>query len=272
MSDEASTPDEIAGLRERAKELRCLYEVSAALSHREDPPHVVFEAVLAAIPAGLQFPEDATCRIEYFGRTYARDDFVATPWRMRSQVSVVHVPVGAIEVVYRREHPPAFEGPFLRQERELLDGIAARLGEFLEWKHRELGGERIGAEPEHWKWREHFAERIAARLDPTRFGVESMHLFGSTLSGEARLASDIDLLVVHRGDSRSRHELLLWLEGWSLCLAEASHQLTGIPSDGMLDVHVVGPEEAATRLRAFEMAGRPARSLPLGTALVSPRA
>ena len=89
----------------------------------------------------------------------------------------------------------AWEGPFLREEQELLDNIAHRIGEYLEWKQRELGGERLGVAPEHWRWRQRFAERIAAAIDPIRFGVEAVYLFGSTEAGDANVGSDIDLLV-----------------------------------------------------------------------------
>jgi hypothetical protein len=261
---DGSGSDDLAALRERAKELRCLYEIDTVLARREHTPQVAFAAVLAAIPAGWQYPDDTTCRIEYFGRTHARTDFVDTPWRLRSPIAIARTPVGAIEVVYRREHPPAFEGPFLIEERELLDRIAARIGEFLEWKHRELGGERIGAEPEHWRWRERFVERIAACLDPARFDVERLFLYGSTSSGAAGVGSDIDLLVVHRGDPGSRRALELWLEGWSLCLAETSRQLYGIPSRGVLDVHFVAPAELAECLRTLSAGGAPPRELTLG--------
>jgi len=42
--------DDLWALRERAKELRCLYKVISALSRREEPPNVVFNWILEAIP------------------------------------------------------------------------------------------------------------------------------------------------------------------------------------------------------------------------------
>ena len=270
MTTDSSSPEDIVALRERAKELQCLYEVVAVLARREDPPPVAFAGVLAAIASGWQYPDDTTCRIEYFGRSYAREDFVDTPWRQRSPIAVARTTVGAIEVRYKHEHPAAFEGPFLRQERELLDRIAGRLGEFLEWKHRELAGERIGADPRHWEWRQRFAERLAARLDPARFDVERVYLFGSTESGTAGVASDIDLLVVHRGDAHARRELEVWLEGWSLCLAETSYHLSGLPSDGLLDVHFIAPDAEHERMQALAASGTPPRVLPLGGSLGRP--
>lgn len=262
---EKPTDQEMWALKERAKELRCIYNVSSALSHRDEPPQVVFQWVLEAIPPAWQFPEDTTARIEYLGRTHALPDFVDTPWRLRSPISIWRTPVGAIEVHYTQEKPIAWEGPFLKEERQLLDNIAHRLGEYLEWKQRELSGERLGAAPEHWRWRQRFAERIAAAIDPIRFGVQAVYLFGSTEAGDANVGSDIDLLVIWNGDARRLSEFQVWLEGWSLCLAEISFQLYGVPSEGLLDVKYLHSAEANEEIQAFVLAGQTLQALPVGT-------
>jgi len=262
---EKPTDQEIWALKERAKELRCIYDVSSALSHRDEPPQVVFQWVLEALPPAWQFPEDTTARIEYLGRTHALPDFVDTPWRLRSPISIWRTPVGAIEVHYTQEKPMAWEGPFLKEERHLLDNVAHRLGEYLEWKQRELSGERLGAAPEHWRWRQRFAERIAAAIDPVRFGVQAVYLFGSTEAGDANVGSDIDLLVIWNGDARRLAELQVWLEGWSLCLAEISFQLYGIPSEGLLDVKYLHSAEESQEIQAFARAGQTLQALPVGT-------
>lgn len=265
----SSQADELWSLRERAKELRWLYSVISALSRREESPPVVFNWVLEAIPPAWQYPEDTTARIEYFGRTHALPDFVDTPWRMRSPISIWRTQVGAIEVHYKSAKPTAWEGPFLREERELLDNIAHRIGEYLEWKQRELGGERLGAAPEHWRWRQRFAERLAASIDPARFGVQDVYLFGSTELGNAGVGSDIDLIVVCGGNPQQKHDLQNWLEGWSLCLAEVSFQLYGLPSSGLLDVRFMDPAQAKSEISAFGAAGTTSQRLPVGTASAS---
>jgi hypothetical protein len=268
----ADVPDhghELWALRERAKELKCIYRVVSALSRREEPPQVVFRWVLDAIPPAWQFPADTTARIEYFGRTHALPDFIDTPWRLRSPISIWRTSVGAIEVHYKQEKATAWEGPFLQEERELLDNIAHRIGEYLEWKQRELSGERLGAAPEHWRWRHRFAERIASVMDATRFGVQAAYLFGSTEAGSADVGSDIDLIIVCDGDPGQRRELEVWLEGWSLCLAEVSFQLYGLPSQGLLDIKFLNTEEAKREIPAFTRAGKTLQPLPIGTALQS---
>ena len=260
---------ELWALRERAKELRCIYRVVSALARREEPPQTVFQWVLEAIPAAWQYPADTTARIEYFGRTHALPDYIDTPWRLRSPISIWRTSVGAIEVHYKHEKAIAWEGPFLQEERELLDNIAHRIGEYLEWKQRELSGERLGAAPEHWRWRHRFAERIASLMDSTRFGVQSAYLFGSSEAGNADVGSDIDLIVVCDGDARQRTELQLWLEGWSLCLAEVSFQLYGLPSRGLLDVKFLRSEEAKIEVASFIRAGKTLQMLPVGTSVHS---
>jgi hypothetical protein len=267
MEVDGSIPgEEFWSLKERAKELRCLYTVASALARREEAPPVVFQWVLDAIPPAWQFPENTTARIEYFGRTHALPDFVDTLHRLRSPISIWRTLVGAIEVHYKTAKPDAWEGPYLREERELLDNIAHRLGEYLEWKQRELGGERLGSAPEHWRWRQRFAERIAATIDPTRFGVHAVYLFGSTKSGSAGVGSDIDLMVVFEGDAQQERDLRAWLEGWSLCLAEVSFQLYGLPSKCLLDVKLVNPQQAEVITRSSVRAGDTLRTLPVGTA------
>jgi predicted nucleotidyltransferase len=99
----------------------------------------------------------------------------------------------------------------------------------------------------YWRWRQRMAEQVASRLAPERFGVADLYLFGSTKNGTAGPASDIDLLIHFRGSESQRRELLLWLEGWSLCLDEANYLRTGYRSGGLLDVHIVTDEDVAKR-------------------------
>ncbi len=114
-----------------------------------------------------------------------------------------------------------------------------------------------------WRWRQRMAEHIAARLDPDRFGVAGLYIFGSTKNATAGPASDIDLLVHFRGTPAQRRELEQWLEGWSLCLSEMNYLRTGYRTDGLLDVHLVTDEDVAkqtpfaAKINAVTDAARP---------------
>ena len=98
-----------------------------------------------------------------------------------------------------------------------------------------------------WRWRLRMVECIAAHLDPERFGVNGFYVFGSTKNATAGPNSDIDVLIHFTGTKKQRKELLLWLEGWGITLAELNYQRTGYKSDGLLDVHLVTDEDIANK-------------------------
>jgi hypothetical protein len=100
---------------------------------------------------------------------------------------------------------------------------------------------------EHWRWRFRMAQRIAVDLDHQRFGVKAFYLIGSTKNATAGPASDIDVLLHCHGSDEQIKELLLWLEGWSRCLAEVNFLRTGYRAEGLLDVHLVTDKDIAER-------------------------
>ena len=125
---------------------------------------------------------------------------------------------------------------------------------------------RLRGGDENWRWRLRMAERIAAQIDPQRFGIRAMYVLGSTKNATAGPASDIDLLIHFEGTPVQRDDLNLWLEGWSLSLAEANEAQTGVHTDGLLDVHIVTDEDIA-RGDSFAVkigaTGDAARELPM---------
>lgn len=129
------------------------------------------------------------------------------------------------------------------------------------------------SEDDHWRWRYQMAERIAAELDPVRFGVVAVYVFGSTKNATAGPGSDIDLLIHVRGDDARREALENWLDGWSLCLAEMNYRRCGYRTDRLLDVHLITDEDIARRdsfaikIGAITDAARP---LPLGRRVAEP--
>jgi pyruvate,water dikinase len=123
---------------------------------------------------------------------------------------------------------------------------------------------------DHWRWRLHAVESIAAQLDPKRFGVKAFYLFGSTKNATAGPDSDIDILIHFTGMENQRKELLTWFEGWSLSLSQINYLRTGYKSNGLLDVHLVTDEEVQNRSGYAAMIGSlqdAARPLAIGTGL-----
>ena len=51
--------------------------------------------------------------------------YSATPWSLRAPIQVDDEPAGEVAVYYLEDQPVADEGPFLKEERKLLDEYLA---------------------------------------------------------------------------------------------------------------------------------------------------
>ena len=105
----------------------------------------------------------------------------------------------------------------------------------------------IRSRVDHWRWRMQSAERIAALIDPARFGIKALYIFGSTKNATAGPQSDIDLLIHFNGDENQQKELMIWLEGWSLSLSQINERRTGYKTDGLLDINIITDEDIKNR-------------------------
>ncbi|NTV83395.1 MAG: hypothetical protein HGA23_03715 [Bacteroidales bacterium] len=109
---------------------------------------------------------------------------------------------------------------------------------------------------EHWKWRYHVSEKIAAEADFERFGIQAIYLIGSAKNGNAGPGSDIDLLVHFRGNEFQEKELKAWIEGWGLGLSELNFIKTGYVTRGSLvDCHIVTDEDIRSKTSFAAMIG-----------------
>ncbi len=119
----------------------------------------------------------------------------------------------------------------------------------------------------HWRWRLQSVESIAEFIDPLRFGVKAIYLFGSTKDATAGPQSDIDLLIHFDGTESQEKDLMTWLDGWSLCLSYLNYVKTGYRTDGLLSVHLVTDQDIKNQTSyAVRMTSTtdPALLIPLG--------
>jgi len=130
FADEMPVDRLFRDLRERAKELACLYRVEEILG-RDGGLDDVGPAIVAALPPGWQFPEVCEARLTVGHRTYSSPGFATTPWILAVPIEAGGQGLGTIEVGYTEERPVADEGPFLREERKLLETLAGRVAGFV---------------------------------------------------------------------------------------------------------------------------------------------
>ncbi len=137
-------------LQERAKELHCLYRVDDVLARTDIAVDDVVRGVLAAMPPGWQFPAVSVARAVLGQRVYEPEAFVPTPWVQAAEIDVQGERVGQLEVYYTEECPSADEGPFLWEERKLLETIADHLGMYLGRRQLRRSSRPSEATPEWW--------------------------------------------------------------------------------------------------------------------------
>lgn len=130
MKDTPTTSD-LVGLRERAKELSCLYAVDEALADHDASLEQIVGRILAAIPPGWQYSEITEVEIEVGALKEASPGFSRGGAEQRAEIRVAKRPVGHVRVRYREPRPPADDGPFLKEEGRLLGAIADRIGLFI---------------------------------------------------------------------------------------------------------------------------------------------
>jgi hypothetical protein len=119
-------------LTERVKEISCLYSIVSLLADRSYPSEEKkVQDIVKLIPTGWHCPQDAYARIILWGREYKTDNFQDTPWKQISSIIVNGEPAGSLAVGYLKEKPVREEGPFLLEERTLIDVMARLIGEII---------------------------------------------------------------------------------------------------------------------------------------------
>lgn len=117
--------------RERIKELNCLYLISNS-ARRSEKIEEVFQDTIDAIPHGWQFPDITRVVIHYKNMEYIKEDFELTEYMQHANIVSNGEVSGRIEVYYLEEKPEEFEGPFLEEERNLLNSIAQTINIAIE--------------------------------------------------------------------------------------------------------------------------------------------
>lgn len=121
-------------LRERTKELRCVYGLSKIRDTPGSSLERMLQGIVELLPPAWQYPDLACARLILEGAEYHTRGFVRTRTRQAERVCVHGRRAGFVEVCYRRTPPRGQAGTFLKAERRLLRVIAERLGKMIEHK------------------------------------------------------------------------------------------------------------------------------------------
>ena len=125
---------------ERVKELNCLLEISRLVEKQNLTLDGIIQGIKDLIPPAWQYPDITCAKIDFKGEEVKTSNFKETIWQQTSDIIVHGVQSGNLVVGYLEERPKRDEGPFLQEERALLDAIAERVGRIIErrWAQEEV--------------------------------------------------------------------------------------------------------------------------------------
>ena len=121
-------------LRERVKELTCLYGVAKVTQQLDRPLDLLLGEVVELLPPGWQYPEITSARITLDGRGYETANYSESQFRQGADILVKGDYRGSVEVLYAQPRPLLDEGPFLKEERNLINAVAETLGVMLSYQ------------------------------------------------------------------------------------------------------------------------------------------
>ena len=133
-----------SALRERVKELTCLYSIAQVAEREEMSMEMILQGIVELLPPAWQYPEIASARIVFDGKTYSAPGYQQDTRKQSSKIIAAGKTRGFVEVVYTEARPDIDEGPFLSEERSLIDAIARQVALIVERK--EAGEERVKLE------------------------------------------------------------------------------------------------------------------------------
>jgi len=124
--------------QERLKELACINRTTAILKEGK-PVEESLQQIVLLLPAAWQYPEYTVARIRYEQKVFETVDFRETRWRMAQDFSTIDEEKGSIEIYYTSEFNPENEGPFLKEERDLIQNIGSLLTGYINsYKARDI--------------------------------------------------------------------------------------------------------------------------------------
>ncbi len=121
-----------AALRERVKELTCLYGIAQVVERTSSSLGEMLECIVGLLPPAWQYPEVTTAMITLDGRAYSTPRFRQSRYMQSAGIVVRGQRRGVVEVAYVEERPEFAIGAFLKEEEKLIGAVAREVALIVE--------------------------------------------------------------------------------------------------------------------------------------------
>jgi hypothetical protein len=115
---------------ERLKELAAINRTTQIIKEGKSIDETLRQ-ICMIIPPAWQYPQFTVARITYDGKEYTSSEFTPTKWVQNQKFETIDNKQGFIDIFYLRKFPDLDEGPFLMEERHLLDNLSNILAGYI---------------------------------------------------------------------------------------------------------------------------------------------
>ena len=130
ISDEVDLKQLVHDNRERLKELSAINETTAIIKAGKPIPETLDE-ICRILPKAWQHADHTVARMRFEDMEFVSQGFRESPWKQEQVFETIDNLSGTIEIFYLREFPENEEGPFLKEERNLLVNLASLIEGYL---------------------------------------------------------------------------------------------------------------------------------------------
>jgi two-component system NtrC family sensor kinase len=138
-----------AALRERVKELTCLYGIAQIVQNPGATLEGILQGIVELLPPAFQYPKVAHARITLDDRSYGTPGFKEGWPALSSDVVVGDEKRGAVEVAYEDSRKNIEGRLFLKEEQNLLDAVARQVSLIVERRRSEEDRARLEEQLRH---------------------------------------------------------------------------------------------------------------------------
>jgi signal transduction histidine kinase len=138
-----------ASLRERVKELTCLYGIAQLAERSGARLEKILQEIAECLPPAWQYPEIAAARIVFDDNRCETAGFDKCVQKQIADLVVQDQPRGSVEVGYMQKKPELDEGPFLKEERSLIDTVARQIAILVERRQAAKDKRRLQSQLRH---------------------------------------------------------------------------------------------------------------------------
>ncbi|MFH1161266.1 MAG: ATP-binding protein [bacterium] len=171
-------------LNERIKELTCLYGIAKIIEPINRPLDEIFHDIIKLLPPAWQYPEITCGKIIFDGHSYATRAVQTYADKQVAPLIVAGKKRGSVEVIYLEKMPSLDEGPFLKEERSLVNTIAENVAMIIERKEAAEERSKLQLQLRH-------ADRLATIGQLTAGVAHELNEPLGNILGLAQLASKI---------------------------------------------------------------------------------